>query len=70
MTHYTGQTIYSLALQTADASKVTPFTYSSGVMLMFVDILVFEYQFTVTDVVGMAVVIFALVVGFILSKKK
>ena len=57
ISHYTGQTVTSMAYAKADASKVTPFTYSSGLLLMTVDIVLFHYHFSITDVLGMGIVI-------------
>ena len=67
--HYTGQTITSMAYAKADASKITPFTYSSGLLLMVGDILLFQYSFSITDVLGIGIVISALVAGYLLSIK-
>mmetsp|Transcript_20022 Transcript_20022/g.23221 ORF Transcript_20022/g.23221 Transcript_20022/m.23221 type:complete len:118 (+) Transcript_20022:639-992(+) len=65
VTHYVGQTLNSLAYKYAEASKITPLTYTGGVILMLADILVFGYAFNLTDVTGILIIFFALLLQII-----
>ena len=62
--HYVSQIFNSIAFQKAEASIVAPFTYGQGVFLMSVDIFVFHYSFSLTDVTGMFIVVASLYAGY------
>ena len=59
---YLGQTFNSLSYSYVEAAKVTPLNYSSGVILIIVDSLVFGYGFSLTDYLGIAAIIIFLFV--------
>ena len=60
--NYWGQILRSAALQFEDASVVAPFSYSMVVFLFISDILIFNYVFQMTDIIG-GVIITAWLLG-------
>ena len=67
---YLGQTFNSLSYAYAEAAKVTPLNYSSGVILIIVDSLVFGYGFSATDFVGIIAVLIFLFVPILWQVRK
>ena len=60
--HYISQNLASLAYKYEEASKVTPIAYTIGVFLALVDILIFGYEFNITDITGMVIVMVSLAI--------
>ena len=60
--HYIAQNTQSLAYKYAEASKITPVVYTIGILLVLVDVFVFDYKFSVTDITGIATVIIFLAI--------
>ena len=64
---YVGQTLGSIAYKYEEASKMSPFAYTSGIFLMIADILIFNYDFNLTDVIGILVVFISLLIPIIIK---
>lgn len=54
--NYMGQTLKSISLAYEDASVVTPFGYSQVLYLFVIDIVIFHYSFSLTDVSGALII--------------
>lgn len=60
LVHYVAQTVTSVAFKYEEATKITPLTYTIGIFLFASDIVLFGYQFNVTDISGVAIAIVCL----------
>ncbi|CAI2367937.1 unnamed protein product [Moneuplotes crassus] len=59
--HFIHQNFISIAYKYQEASKISPLSYFSGVFLLFSDFIIFGYEFSLTDYIGLV-----LVTGFLL----
>ena len=57
LVHYCAQTVTSVAYKYEEASKIAPLSYTIGIFLFLSDIFIFEYHFSVTDILGVGMVI-------------
>jgi drug/metabolite transporter (DMT)-like permease len=60
--NYMGQTFKSLAFKYEDASVVAPFSYFQVIYLFICDLVVFNYSFSPTDLLGAGLISVCLLV--------
>mmetsp|Transcript_2988 Transcript_2988/g.2468 ORF Transcript_2988/g.2468 Transcript_2988/m.2468 type:complete len:126 (+) Transcript_2988:621-998(+) len=58
--NYFGQMIKSLAFKYEEASVIVPFQYFEVLFLFLSDLIIFQYTFSITDILGALMITFSL----------
>ena len=67
--HFIAQTVTSIAYKHEEATKIAPLSYTTGIILFMFDVVLFSYEFSITDIAGLLIATVCLMIPVLYKLK-